>query len=103
MEELGIAAGLQDRVIQTYGGLVYMDFSKALMEVYIPLGSCVISLSCPVRVLTCPRSEWVQCLSGIHHGRVVAMASTAIWMPARFDSLDSIACWCPICSGLCSI
>ena len=27
-EELGIAAGLQDRVIQCYEGLVYMDFSK---------------------------------------------------------------------------
>lgn len=27
-EELGIAAGLQDRVIQVYEGLVYMDFSK---------------------------------------------------------------------------
>lgn len=26
--ELGIAAGLQDRVIQIYGGLVYMDFAK---------------------------------------------------------------------------
>lgn len=26
-EELGIQAGLQDRVVQTYGGLVYMDFS----------------------------------------------------------------------------
>ena len=25
-EELGIAAGLQDRVVQTYGGLVFMDF-----------------------------------------------------------------------------
>jgi galactokinase/mevalonate kinase-like predicted kinase len=25
--ELGIAAGLQDRVVQTYGGLVFMDFS----------------------------------------------------------------------------
>ena len=25
--ELGISAGLQDRVIQTYGGLVHMDFS----------------------------------------------------------------------------
>ena len=25
-EELGIQAGLQDRVVQTYGGLVYMDF-----------------------------------------------------------------------------
>lgn len=26
-EELGIAAGLQDRVVQSYGGLTYMDFS----------------------------------------------------------------------------
>lgn len=31
-EELGIGAGLQDRVIQTYGGLVYMDFDKRTME-----------------------------------------------------------------------
>ncbi len=28
-EELGITAGLQDRVAQVYEGLVYMDFSKA--------------------------------------------------------------------------
>lgn len=31
-EELGITAGLQDRVIQTYGGLVYMDFAEDRME-----------------------------------------------------------------------
>jgi len=30
-EELGITAGMQDRVIQTYGGVMYMDFDKALM------------------------------------------------------------------------
>ncbi len=41
-EELGINAGLQDRVIQTYGGLLYMDFSKELLDErgygdYIPL------------------------------------------------------------------
>lgn len=30
-DELGIAAGLQDRVAQVYGGLVYMDFSRACM------------------------------------------------------------------------
>lgn len=29
--ELGIAAGLQDRVIQVYGGLVYMNFAKDRM------------------------------------------------------------------------
>ncbi|OAE25094.1 hypothetical protein AXG93_3217s1100 [Marchantia polymorpha subsp. ruderalis] len=31
-EELGITAGLQDRVVQVYGGLVYMDFDKTSME-----------------------------------------------------------------------
>jgi glucuronokinase len=31
-EELSIPAGLQDRVAQTYGGVVYMDFNKDLME-----------------------------------------------------------------------
>jgi glucuronokinase len=30
--ELGINAGLQDRVIQTYGGMVYMNFDRNLME-----------------------------------------------------------------------
>ena len=31
-DELGIPAGLQDRVIQAYEGLVYMDFSEGLMK-----------------------------------------------------------------------
>ncbi len=31
-EELGITAGLQDRVIQVYGGVVYMDFAKEFMQ-----------------------------------------------------------------------
>lgn len=31
-EELGIKAGLQDRVIQTFEGCVYMDFDKPIME-----------------------------------------------------------------------
>ena len=31
-QELDIAAGLQDRVIQTYEGMVYMDFDKAKIE-----------------------------------------------------------------------
>jgi glucuronokinase len=30
--ELGVPAGLQDRVIQAYEGLVYMDFARELME-----------------------------------------------------------------------
>ncbi|XP_066566615.1 glucuronokinase with putative uridyl pyrophosphorylase isoform X2 [Amia ocellicauda] len=46
-EELFITAGLQDRVVQVYEGLVYMDFSKALMDdkgygEYIPMDmSCL--------------------------------------------------------------
>jgi glucuronokinase len=32
LDELGIGAGLQDRVIQVYEGVVYMDFDKAMME-----------------------------------------------------------------------
>ncbi|CAL8344417.1 unnamed protein product [Arctogadus glacialis] len=41
-DELSITAGLQDRVVQVYEGLVYMDFSKQLMEErgygeYIPM------------------------------------------------------------------
>ncbi|XP_020597824.1 glucuronokinase 1-like isoform X2 [Phalaenopsis equestris] len=40
--ELGIVAGLQDRVAQVYGGLVYMDFSKENIDklghgIYIPM------------------------------------------------------------------
>lgn len=31
-DELGIPAGLQDRVVQAYGGLVAMDFSPAAMQ-----------------------------------------------------------------------
>lgn len=41
-EELGINAGLQDRVIQTYEGIVYMDFDRAHLQkhghgIYEPL------------------------------------------------------------------
>ena len=32
MAELCIQAGLQDRVIQTYEGCMYMDFAQALLE-----------------------------------------------------------------------
>jgi glucuronokinase len=31
-EELGISAGLQDRVIQVFEGIVYMDFDRKLLE-----------------------------------------------------------------------
>ena len=46
-QELGIAAGLQDRVIQIYGGLVYMDFDRKLLEGrgwgdYVPLDPALL-------------------------------------------------------------
>jgi len=31
-EELGINAGFQDRVIQTYGGTIYMDFDRSIID-----------------------------------------------------------------------
>jgi glucuronokinase len=34
VDELGINAGLQDRVIQVYEGCVYMDFDKKIMDKY---------------------------------------------------------------------
>jgi glucuronokinase len=36
-EELGITAGLQDRVVQVYEGLVYMDFAKARQRLILGL------------------------------------------------------------------
>jgi len=41
-QELGISAGLQDRVVQTYGGAVFMDFERTLIQRhghgrYVPL------------------------------------------------------------------
>jgi len=46
-EELGIQAGLQDRVIAVYGGLVYMDFAKELLDRqghgdYVPLDPALV-------------------------------------------------------------
>ncbi|XP_010550164.1 PREDICTED: glucuronokinase 1-like isoform X2 [Tarenaya hassleriana] len=46
-KELGIVAGLQDRVAQVYGGLVHMDFSKDHMEnlghgIYTPMDTSLL-------------------------------------------------------------
>ncbi|PIA44094.1 hypothetical protein AQUCO_01700009v1 [Aquilegia coerulea] len=46
-KELGIVAGLQDRVAQVYGGLVYMDFSKEHMDklghgIYTPMDTSLL-------------------------------------------------------------
>ncbi|GAB2278987.1 Glucuronokinase 1 [Dionaea muscipula] len=52
-KELGIVAGLQDRVAQVYGGLVFMDFSKEHMDklghgIYEPMD---ISLLPPLHLI----------------------------------------------------
>ncbi|XWS30415.1 hypothetical protein CRYUN_Cryun24cG0115700 [Craigia yunnanensis] len=52
-QELGIVAGLQDRVAQVYGGLIHMDFSKENMEklghgIYTPMD---ISLLPPLHLI----------------------------------------------------
>uniref|UniRef100_A0A2N9I3N2 Uncharacterized protein n=1 Tax=Fagus sylvatica TaxID=28930 RepID=A0A2N9I3N2_FAGSY len=52
-KELGIVAGLQDRVAQVYGGLVHMDFSKEHMDdlghgIYTPMD---ISLLPPLHLI----------------------------------------------------
>lgn len=60
--ELGIAAGLQDRVIQVYGGLVYMDFAQERMTeqmglqcgVYEPLDPRLLP---PIYVAYCAESS----------------------------------------------
>ncbi|NUQ00690.1 MAG: hypothetical protein HUU35_12635, partial [Armatimonadetes bacterium] len=53
-QELEITAGLQDRVIQVYGGAVYMDFDRERMErdghgLYVPLD---LSLFPPMYIAT---------------------------------------------------
>lgn len=47
VDELGIAAGLQDRVVQVYGGTVFMDFAEERMRAqgygdYTPLDSALL-------------------------------------------------------------
>jgi glucuronokinase len=49
-EELGISAGLQDRVIQVYEGLVYMDFDKVHEHIVEGL-KCYIYEPMPISLL----------------------------------------------------
>lgn len=41
-EELGIRAGLQDRVIQAFGGLVHMDFTNPESKTYTPVNPALL-------------------------------------------------------------
>lgn len=45
-EELGITAGLQDRVVQVYGGVVHMDFARQAVEQHGHGRCCLTSLWC---------------------------------------------------------
>jgi len=67
-EELEIPAGLQDRVIQTYEGVVYMDFARQLLEKqghgrYEPLPK-----DCLPNVFVAYRAELAQGSEVIHSG-----------------------------------
>jgi len=70
-KELGISAGLQDRVVQVYEGLVYMDFSRPLMERlgrgrYVPLDPAKLP---PLYVAY--RTELAE-VSGVFHNNIRA-------------------------------
>lgn len=68
-KELGITAGLQDRVIQVYEGVVYMDFNKKIIEkqgygIYEPLDPKLLP---PLYVAYKSKLSEV---SGIFHGNI---------------------------------
>ena len=67
--ELGIQCGLQDRVIQVYGGLVFMNFDRQLFEPrgygdYTPMEPALLP---PVYIAYDPRRAEV---SGVYHRRL---------------------------------
>ncbi len=66
--ELGVPAGLQDRVIQAYEGLVYMDFSKDIMDRqgygnYEPLDPALLP-----NIYVAYRTELSEGTEVFHHG-----------------------------------
>jgi glucuronokinase len=92
-KELGITAGLQDRVAQVYEGLVYMDFSREHMEnlgygVYESLDPALLPTmfvayqTQPTKVsglvLNDLKSRWEQGDTEVHEtlGRIAALASS---------------------------
>ncbi|KAK9866426.1 hypothetical protein WJX84_004908 [Apatococcus fuscideae] len=89
-EDLGIVAGLQDRVAQVYGGLVYMDFEKGHMQEhgrgrYIPMAAGLLppllvvvgnSPSDSGKVHSDVRQRWQQGDRAVHEG-MAAIADLA--------------------------
>jgi glucuronokinase len=92
--ELGISAGLQDRVIQTYGGLVHMDFTGSVAESESPytklspalLPSMYLAYNTATggesgAVHNTVRSRWEQRDPELVDGmRVLGTIATALWM-----------------------
>ena len=80
-DELGIAAGLQDRVVQTYGGLVFMDFATDRYEP-LPLraaAGAVRRLAARTRAAP-PAAPTRACATRFDHGDrtiIAAMATLA--------------------------
>ena len=89
-KELGIAAGLQDRVIQVYGGLVYMDFDKKLLDTrgygeYVPLDTALMP---PVYVAY--RTDLSEA-SSVYHNNLKAR-----WAAGDKVVVDAMAHWAEI-------
>ena len=96
-EELGIAAGLQDRVVQVYEGLVYMDFAREKMQTrqglvcgeYEPLDA---SLLPPLYIaFSTEVSEPTEVIHGNLRARFKQGESAVIEAMARFAELTAKA------------
>ncbi len=74
-EELGITAGLQDRVVQVYGGVVYMDFDRGLMARSGGVGRRAGRTSQPACRLR------LEMMGSLRH--MVLHAGTSRWMQLR--------------------
>ena len=86
-DELHISAGLQDRVAQTYQGLVYMDFNQALMQKqgygkYVELNPDLLP-----QLYIAYRSDLAE-VSGVFHSGLKHR-----FMDRDSDVLDAIDAW----------
>ena len=67
-EELKIPAGLQDRVIQTYGGIVFMDFAQALFDRQVHGRYEPLAKGCMPDVFVAYRAELAEGSEVVHSG-----------------------------------
>ena len=79
--ELGVPAGLQDRVIQAYEGLVYMDFAKDISTVRAMAITNGSIRDC------CPMSIWLTVLPSVKEQKYfIPMCASAGWRKTRRSS-----------------